>query len=108
MAVAELALRPMSFHSLLLIAIGLLVFGCGNVRGLDSACRSNADCADTELCATGLCENGFGVCSPRPTTCTDQDAPVCGCDGQVYQNLCFADMAGVRIRNEGVCYPSGG
>ncbi|MGB8224590.1 MAG: hypothetical protein WCF10_18515 [Polyangiales bacterium] len=98
----------MSFPSLSFIAICSLVLGCGSASGLDSACRTNADCADTELCATGLCENGFGVCAARPTTCSDTDAPVCGCDGQIYQNLCFADMAGVRIRNEGVCFPTGG
>jgi len=97
----------MSFRVLQFITICAFVHGCGSPSGLDGACRSNADCAETELCATGLCENGFGTCTERPTTCPATDAPVCGCDNQEYQNLCFADMAGVRIRNEGPCYPTG-
>jgi len=28
---------------------------------------------------------------------------VCGCDGQTYQNTCFADMAGVRLSRTGPC-----
>jgi hypothetical protein len=96
----------MSLRSLCLIGVCALVLGCGDAGSIDTACRSNADCAESELCATGLCENGIGICVERPTTCSDVDDPVCGCDGQVYQNLCFANMAGVRISNEGPCFPT--
>ncbi|TFH31661.1 MAG: hypothetical protein E4H00_03050, partial [Myxococcales bacterium] len=41
----------------------------------------------------------------RPTMCPDTDSPVCGCDGQTYQNVCFADMAGVRLAITGPCAP---
>lgn len=78
---------------------GLLAFalGCGDSNSIDSACRSNADCAETEICATGICEGGIGICNARPTSCPDTDSPVCGCDGVTYQNTCFATIAGVRI-----------
>jgi hypothetical protein len=79
--------------------IGLLTLalGCGDGNSIDEACRSNADCAETEICATGICEGGVGICNERPTSCPDTDSPVCGCDGVTYQNTCFATMAGIRI-----------
>jgi hypothetical protein len=101
--------RILVFLGLLAPAAGLIVFlmhGCGDADGIEAACRSNDDCAATELCATGLCEGGLGVCNERPTMCPDTDSPVCGCDGQTYQNGCFADMAGVRLARTGPCIPA--
>lgn len=95
----------MSFLPRCFAGLAVLVLGCGDAGSIDTACRSNADCAATELCATGICENGIGTCVERPTTCPDSDAPVCGCDGETYQNTCFADMAGVRLARQGACFP---
>lgn len=92
-----LVLRSMFIRvSALVILLGSAL-GCGDTDSIDEACRSNADCAQTEICATGICEGGIGICNPRPTSCPDTDSPVCGCDGETYQNTCFATMAGVRI-----------
>ena len=101
--------RILVFLGLPALVAGLSVFllqGCGDAGSIDTACRSNDDCAPTELCATGLCEGGVGVCNERPTMCPDTDSPVCGCDGQTYQNACFADMAGVRLAVTGPCIPA--
>lgn len=100
--------RILVFPGQLACAVGLIVLllqGCADSDSIDAACRSNSDCAATELCATGLCEGGLGVCTERPTMCPDTDSPVCGCDGQTYQNVCFADMAGVRLAITGPCAP---
>ena len=70
---------------------------------IDEACTSNADCAESELCATGLCEGGLGECVPRPETCRDNVSPVCGCDGFSYQNRCFAEQAGIRLATATAC-----
>jgi hypothetical protein len=109
-AALELALRPMPTRRFRLIASCAMVVlsSCDSGAGrIDTACRSNADCADTQLCATGSCEGGLGSCVERPTDCPDTDNPVCGCDGRTYQNDCFADLAGVRLAQTGACVCQG-
>jgi NAD(P)-dependent dehydrogenase (short-subunit alcohol dehydrogenase family) len=104
-----MSMRTLVFIGLLALVVGVLFFflqGCGDAGRIDTACQSNSDCAATELCATGLCEGGLGVCTDRPTTCPDTDDPVCGCDDETYQNRCFADMAGVRLARTGPCIPA--
>ena len=94
---------------LLALAFALVASGCGdnrtgnNAGRIDAACTSNAECLETELCATGLCEGGLGTCRPRPTECDDVTSFVCGCDGRTYQNTCFAEQAGVRLAQTGAC-----
>jgi hypothetical protein len=63
-------------------------------------------CADEEYCAyiaeCGLVD-GASICIPRPEACPEYVDPVCGCDGQVYSNVCFANMAGTGMLRFGTC-----
>jgi hypothetical protein len=90
-------------------------------------CVSSDDCDDAEYCAfpTATCldyapaganaeteelraaEPGAplppGECRPRPTQCTGQEAPVCGCDGQTYRSPCAAASLGLNLSSDAAC-----
>ena len=67
-------------------------------------CTDNTDCGRGAYCAKelGLCEE-VGVCEQRPDACGGVFAPVCGCDGQTYSNVCAAAAVGVNAAQVGAC-----
>ena len=44
-----------------------------------------------------------GVCEPVPEACNRRLDPVCGCDGQTYDNACEAARAEVSVAAQGRC-----
>ncbi len=73
-------------------------------------CRRNDACPADQLCVfeRGLCGKGSGprargACRPRPRSCEADTAPVCGCDGRVYEGACAARAAGVDVSVTGGC-----
>merc|ERR1712137_876876 len=70
---------------------------------LSNACNSNSDCASDEYCERDFNCNGQGVCTTTPQACVEIFAPQCGCDGNVYENDCFAHAVRVSIASAGGC-----
>lgn len=76
----------------------------------ETACggRAGDTCSDDQFCQFELSEicgraDAQGTCQTRPQVCTQQFAPVCGCDNQTYSNSCHAAAAGVGVLSEGEC-----
>ena len=55
------------------------------------SCEKNNTCID-------LTQINYSI------VCTEESEPVCGCDGNTYDNGCYADKAGVIFYVAGECY----
>jgi len=70
--------------------------------------RGSPPCARGTFCnfpPSSICgrADGPGTCTPIPSSCTRELAPVCACDGTTYSNACEAARASVSVETVGEC-----
>jgi hypothetical protein len=84
--------------------------GCNTCRCLDGKLHCSDICypCKDELrdvsYPAGPSPDGQMLCAPRPQHCYSMEAPpVCGADGRVYSNFCYARLAGVAFTDTPRC-----
>jgi hypothetical protein len=72
---------------------------CGGILGI--LCPANQYCERF----TGQCKtpDAQGTCQAAPAACKKKYEPVCGCDGETYDNPCEARRARISLDHYGKC-----
>jgi hypothetical protein len=77
---------------------------CGGIAGF--SCREGLYCSFPPEAHCGAADQ-TGVCTVVPEMCTEEFAPVCGCNDKTYPNACYAAREGVSVGKKGECTPGG-
>lgn len=73
---------------------------CGGIAGL--GCSTNLYCEFSAEAQCGAADQ-TGLCRRVPEMCTEEFAPVCGCNDKTYPNACHAARDAVSVAIAGAC-----
>lgn len=73
---------------------------CGGIAGF--GCAAGLYCAYPVTANCGAADQS-GTCQRLPEMCTEQFAPVCGCNDKTYANDCYAAREGISVATTGEC-----
>ena len=65
------------------------------------SCDKNSNCVSIPLAQSGVCIDSTQI--NDSIACIEIYEPVCGCDGNTYDNSCYADKSGVISYTAGEC-----
>jgi hypothetical protein len=71
---------------------GLAGFGCA--KGLYCSYPVEAHCGAADM---------SGTCRAIPEACSEEFAPICGCNDKTYPNACHAARDGISLGKPGAC-----
>jgi len=79
----------------------------------NTTCFSDSDCFQSEFCQLNQCSDEtsaagrpVGICTVYVGDCPTTIQPVCGCNGQSYNNACLAKLDQQVVRFNGLCSSS--
>jgi hypothetical protein len=73
---------------------------CGGIAGF--GCEPGLYCSFPLEAACGAADQ-TGTCTRVPEMCTEEFAPVCGCNDKTYPNACYAAREGISAGKKGEC-----
>jgi hypothetical protein len=73
---------------------------CGGIAGV--GCNKGLYCLFPPEAQCGAADQ-TGTCQPVGDMCTQEFAPVCGCNDKTYPNACYAAREGVSVLRKGEC-----
>ena len=75
---------------------------CGGIAGF--GCEPGLYCSFKPDAMCGAADQ-TGTCTKVPDVCTEEFAPVCGCNDKTYPNACHAAREGISVGKTGECAP---